>query len=127
MIHTASCHCGAVVVEVEAPPDIEVLECNCSMCARVGFLHLIVARDRFRLARGADMLTNYTFNTGVARHTFCKVCGVKPFYVPRSNPDGFSVNARCLDRSTVRSMKVLPFDGQNWESSAGALAPLSKE
>ena len=127
MIHTAACHCGAVVVEVEAPPDIEAYECNCSMCERVGFLHLIVPKERLRLVRGADMLTTYTFNTGVARHTFCKVCGVKPFYVPRSNPDGFSVNARCLVKATVRSLKVLPFDGRNWEQAAGAVAHLSKE
>jgi hypothetical protein len=127
MIHTAACHCGAVVVEVEAPPDIEAYECNCSMCERVGFLHLIVPKEHFRLVRGAEMLTTYTFNTGVAKHTFCKVCGVKPFYVPRSNPDGYSVNARCLDQATVRSLKVLPFDGRNWEMAAGAVAHLSKE
>lgn len=126
MIHTASCHCGAVVVEVEAPPDIEAYECNCSMCDRTGFLHLIVPKERFRLVSGADMLTTYTFNTGVAKHTFCKVCGVKPFYVPRSNPDGFSVNARCLDQATVRSLTILPFDGKNWEHAAGAVAHLSK-
>lgn len=127
MIHTATCHCGAVAAEVEAPADIEVVECNCSMCERVGFLHLIVPRNRFRILRGTDMITTYTFNTGVAKHMFCKICGVKPFYVPRSNPDGFSVNARCLDRSTVRSMRVKPFDGRNWEQSAGAVAHLSKE
>ncbi len=127
MIHTASCHCGAVVVEVEAPPDIEAYECNCSICERTGFLHLIVPKERFRLISGADMLTTYTFNTGVAKHTFCKVCGVKAFYVPRSNPDGFSVNVHCLDPATVRSLKVLPFDGRNWEQAAGVVAHLSKE
>lgn len=127
MIHTASCHCGAVVVEVDAPPDIEAYSCNCSMCDRTGFLHLIVPKERFRLVRGADMLTTYTFNTGVAKHSFCRVCGVKPFYVPRSNPDGFSVNVRCLDQATVRSLKVLPFDGKNWEQASGAVAHLSKE
>lgn len=127
MIHTATCHCGAVAAEVEAQPDLEVIECNCSMCERVGFLHLIVPKSRFRIVRGADMITTYTFNTGVAKHMFCKICGVKPFYVPRSNPDGFSVNARCLDRATVRSMSVKPFDGRNWEQAAGAVTHLSKE
>ncbi len=118
MIHHGSCHCGAVLVEVEAPADIEAYECNCSMCERVGFLHLIVPAQRFRLVQGRDHLTTYTFNTGVAKHTFCKVCGVKVFYVPRSNPDGFSVNVRCLDGSTITSVRVLPFDGRNWESAA---------
>jgi hypothetical protein len=126
LIHTGSCHCGAVVVEVDGPEDIEAYECNCSMCERTGFLHLIVPASRFRLVRGQESLTTYTFNTGVAKHRFCRVCGVRPFYVPRSNPDGFSVNVRCLDRSTVRSVKVLPFDGQNWEAASAALAHLSK-
>ena len=126
MIHTASCHCGAVVVEVEAPEDIEAYECNCSLCERVGYLHLIVPAHRFRLVQGQEVLTKYTFNTGVAQHLFCKVCGVKPFYVPRSNPDGFSVNVRCMDRSRIRSLKVLPFDGKNWEASSAAVAHLSE-
>ena len=127
MIHTGSCHCGAVRLEVEAPPDIEAYECNCSLCRRTSFLHLIVPASRFRLMSGADILTTYTFNTGAAKHLFCRICGVKAFYVPRSNPDGFSVNVRCLDQATVRSLQVLPFDGANWEASAAALANLSKE
>ena len=126
MLYTASCHCGAVVVEVEAPEDIEAYECNCSPCERVGYLHLIVPASRFRLVQGHDALTRYTFNTGVAQHLFCKVCGVKTHYVPRSNPDGFSVNVRCMDRSRIRSLKVLPFDGKNWEASSAALAHLSE-
>ena len=127
MIHTGSCHCGAVRLEVEAPPDIEAYECNCSLCRRTGFLHLIVPASRFRLISGADMLTTYTFNTRTAKHLFCRICGVKAFYVPRSNPDGFSVNVRCLDQATVCSLEVLPFDGENWEASSAALENLSKE
>ena len=126
MIHSGSCHCGAVQIEVDAPADLQVHECNCSMCERVGYLHLIVPARQFRLVRGAEWLTTYTFNTGVAKHLFCKRCGVKAFYVPRSNPDGFSVNVRCLDRATVQSVTVLPFDGRNWEAHSGDLASLSK-
>jgi len=114
------------VIEVDAPEDLEVYECNCSLCARTGFLHLIVPAARLRLVSGSDALTTYTFNTGIAKHMFCKVCGARPFYIPRSNPDGFSVNLRCLDRTTIRSVKVLPFDGENWEASVAALAHLSK-
>ena len=114
------------MIEVEAPEDLEVYECNCSLCERTGFLHLIVPAARFRLVSGRDALTTYTFNTGVAKHMFCKVCGVRAFYVPRSNPDGFSVNLRCLDRAMIRSVKVLAFDGQNWEASAAALTHLSE-
>jgi hypothetical protein len=92
-----------------------------------GFLHLIVPASRFVLLRGSEALTTYTFNTGTARHLFCRRCGIKSFYVPRSNPDGFSVNARCLDPTTIATLIVEPFDGQNWESSADALRELSRE
>ena len=116
--HRGGCHCGRVRFEVDAPADIEVSDCNCSMCARVGgFLHLIVPRERFRLLAGADVLATYTFNTGIAKHTFCAVCGVKALYVPRSDPKGVSVSARCLEAGTVASMRVTPFDGQHWEDA----------
>ena len=118
--HAGGCHCGRVRFEVEAAARIEVAECNCSMCAKVGYLHLIVAADRFRLLAGRDELATYTFNTGVARHYFCKHCGVKSFYIPRSHPDGVSVNARCLDGGTVESMTVLPYDGRNWDAARAA-------
>jgi hypothetical protein len=121
--HRGGCHCGRVRFEVMAPAEIEVSECNCSMCARVGgFQHLIVPRDRFRLLQGADVLTTYTFNTGVAKHTFCSVCGIKSFYTPRSHPDGISVSARCLDSGTVASIRVTTFDGQHWEETTARRA-----
>ncbi|MFZ5608601.1 MAG: GFA family protein [Pseudomonadota bacterium] len=125
--HQGSCHCGAVRFEVAAPRRVTVQECNCSMCARLGFLHLIVPRSRFRLLAGAEMLSEYRFNTGTARHLFCKTCGVKGFYVPRSNPDGWSVNLRCLDRAGFEAIVIEPFDGQNWEAHGAALAQLSKD
>lgn len=126
MRHTGSCHCGAVVVEVEAPEQLEAYECNCSMCRRTGFLHLIVAASALRIIRGMDALAIYTFNTGVAQHYFCKVCGCRPYYVPRSNPDGFSVNVRCLNESTIRSVTVKSFDGKHWEEHAQNIAHLSR-
>jgi hypothetical protein len=113
--HSGGCHCGKVRFEVFAPAAIEVLDCNCSICAKCGYLHLIVPRDRFRLLCGAEQLHDYRFNTGTAQHLFCTDCGIKSFYVPRSHPDGYSVNARCLDPGTVTSMRVTPFDGQQWE------------
>ena len=114
MKYTGSCHCGGIKFEVEGDFQ-EGLECNCSMCSRTGYLHLIVTADRFRITQGRDALTTYTFNTGTAKHLFCGTCGIKPFYVPRSHPDGFSVNARCIDSPTVTGMKVNPVDGRNWE------------
>ena len=84
MLYRGSCHCGAVAFEVEAPEKLEAENCNCSICSKAGFLHLIVPRSRFTLLCGQDSLVTYTFNTGVAKHYFCKVCGIKPFYVPVS-------------------------------------------
>lgn len=124
VVHRGGCHCGAVRFEVDAPAALEALECNCSMCAKTAFLHLIVPESRFRLVAGADALSEYTFNTGVAKHLFCRHCGVKSFYRPRSNPDCWSVNARCLDAGTVVGLTVAPFDGRNWEQ-AGDLTHLS--
>ena len=125
--HRGGCHCGAVAFEVEAAARLVVQECNCSICTASGYWHLIVPGARFRLLRGREALSDYTFGTGVARHLFCRTCGVKSFYVPRSNPDGYSVNARCLDRSTVEAITVQPFVGRNWEAAAGALRHLSEE
>lgn len=122
------CHCGAVRFEVETPGTIEVEDCNCSMCARTGFLHIIVPKTRFRLLSGAEKIITYTFNTGVAQHLFCGVCGVKAFYVPRSNPDGYSVNLRCLDDPRdFDEVRIVNFDGRgDWEAQAQALAWKSK-
>jgi hypothetical protein len=119
--HTGGCHCGRVRIEVDAPAEIEAVDCNCSMCRRTGYLHLIVEAKDFRLVSGADALTEYRFNTGTARHLFCSVCGIKSFYVPRSHPDGWSVNVRCLDPSTLRAVAVRPFDGAHWEQSIDGL------
>ncbi|HJY78641.1 MAG TPA: GFA family protein [Burkholderiales bacterium] len=120
LTHRGGCHCGRVRFEVVAPARVEVIECNCSMCARSGYLHLVVPKERFKLLSGAEVLTTYTFNTGTARHLFCSVCGVKSFYVPRSHPDGYSVNARCVDEGTIEDMAIVRKDGRNWEKTYGA-------
>ena len=125
-IHKGGCHCGRIRFEVEAPEDLEVNECNCSICRMSGHLHLIVRKEAFRLVKGQDDITKYQFNTGVAEHYFCANCGVKSFYVPRSNPDGYSVNARCLDPGTMKSLTVDTFDGRNWEEHAHTLRHLTE-
>ena len=125
--HRGSCHCGRVRFEVDAPVAIDVLECNCSICRMTGYLHLVVPAARFRLLCGDDVLTEYRFNTGTARHRFCRYCGIKGFYIPRSHPDGVSVNARCLEPGTMASMRVVPFDDGNREAETVALSHLSRE
>ena len=123
--HKGSCHCGAVRFEIDAPAAIEAARCNCSICLMTGFLHLFVAHKHFRLLQGEEAITTYTFNTGVAKHLFCKHCGIKSFYVPRSHPDGYSVNVLCLDPATIESVTETPFDGRNWEQNIAELSPLS--
>ena len=124
MIHKGGCHCGAVRFEVEAPEDLEVTECNCSICSKSGYLHLIVPKSKFRLLSGESNLQTYTFDTHEAKHMFCKICGIKSFYIPRSHPDGISVNVRCLDDSTIKSVKNEQFDGKNWEANIHKLKSL---
>jgi len=113
--HKGGCHCGRVRFEVVARARITVSECNCSICSKSGYLHLVVPAARFKLLSGGDSLSTYTFNTRTAKHLFCSVCGIKSFYVPRSHPDGFSVNARCLDPGTVQEMSVRQTNGREWE------------
>ena len=121
MIATGGCHCGAVRFQVEAELPRELERCNCSVCSKSGYLHLIVPNQQFTLFQGEENLTTYTFNSRVAKHYFCKTCGIKPFYIPRSNPDGMDVNVNCLDEVPTQ-VELVEFDGGNWEENAHKLA-----
>jgi hypothetical protein len=114
--YDGGCHCGRVRFRVTADLG-QALECNCSICAKKGFLHLIVPPQQFTLLRGDDELATYTFNTGIAKHTFCRTCGIHPFYVPRSDPDKIDVNVRCLDGVDLAALRPQAFDGRNWEDA----------
>jgi hypothetical protein len=120
--YVGGCHCGRVRFRVTADLS-RVTYCNCSMCAKKGFLHLVVARERFEILGGKDALTTYQFNTRVAKHTFCSVCGIHPFYVPRSDPDKIDVNVRCLDGIDLKALDVKEFDGQHWEEAMAGRVP----
>lgn len=113
------CHCGAVRFEVELPDPLVALDCNCSICRKKGFLHVIVEKGAFNLLSGAEVLSTYTFGTHAAKHHFCSVCGVHGFYVPRSHPDGIDVNVRALD--AIPEHRVEVFDGDNWEDNVDAI------
>ena len=114
--HGGGCHCGRVRFEVIAPKSLRVSECNCSICSKAGYLHLVVPAAQFKLLSGSDALQTYSFNTHTAKHLFCSVCGIKSFYVPRSHPDGISVNARCIDSETIEELTVTPLNGREWEA-----------
>jgi len=112
---TGGCHCGRVRFVVTLR-RFRMSECNCSLCTKKGFLHLIIDKSDLEIVAGREALSTYTFNTHVARHHFCSTCGIHPFYVPRSHPDGYSVNARCLEDVRLAWFELLYFDGQNWEA-----------
>ncbi len=124
--HRGGCHCRRVLFEADAPAVIDALDCNCSICRMSGFRHLIVPASRFRLLSGGDVLGEYTFNTGTAKHYFCRHCGIKSFYVPRSHPDGIDVNVHCLDPATIASVHVAVFDDADREAATEAIAHLSR-
>ena len=123
---SGGCHCGAVRFEAEVPNAVEVHDCNCSICAKTGFLHLIVPHRDFRLLGDRAALLSYRFGTGAAEHLFCATCGIKSFYQPRSHPGAWSVNYRALDEGHALDAAIVPFNGRNWEAARAALAAHEK-
>jgi hypothetical protein len=119
-VFTGGCHCGRVRFRVRATV-LEALDCNCSICTKKGFLHLIVTGDAFEILSGEADLQTYSFNTGVAKHTFCRTCGVHAFYTARSHPDGVDVNVRCLDDDAAARFTIVPFEGREWEKNVATL------
>jgi len=121
MVHQGGCHCGAVRFEFDAPEKVDVTDCNCSMCAMTGYEHVFVSHTDLRFLTGEDQLTEYRFNTGQAVHMFCKICGIKPLYRPRSHPESWSVNLRCVEGKTLEVLRRIEFDGRDWEGNIAGL------
>lgn len=117
MKHKASCHCGAVKIVFEAPKSLEMLLCNCSICDVLGFQHVMVPKEDVSILSGKDQITTYTFGSHIAKHMFCHICGVKPLYQPRSHPENYSINFRCIQGGTLSISNTIEFDGQNWEDN----------
>ncbi|KAI9297051.1 DUF636-domain-containing protein [Neoconidiobolus thromboides FSU 785] len=124
VLYKGSCHCGIIKFEVEAGEELTIIDCNCSICFKKGFQHLIVSKDKLKINSDMELLSLYTFNTHIAKHYFCKKCGICPFYIPRSNPDGFDINYRCIDEPKPKKVVFEPYDGNNWEQQP-SLAHLS--
>ena len=121
VLHKGGCHCGAVAFEFDAPASVKVTDCNCSMCNMTGYAHVFVLKSDLRFLSGEAHLTEYRFNTGQAVHMFCQTCGIKPLYRPRSHPDAWSVNLRCVEAGTLTPAKRISFDGHDWEGNIDAL------
>lgn len=121
------CHCGAVQFEAETTERPELLDCNCSVCSMTGYLHLTVPHEDFELISGKDALTSYKFGTRNADHLFCKICGVKSFYQPRSHPDSWSINFNCIQPNSLIQPEIVTLDGQNWEEAVAKLRSKSMD
>ncbi|RMF23655.1 MAG: GFA family protein [Cyanobacteria bacterium J083] len=114
--YSGGCHCGAVRFIVRLD-HLQTIKCNCSICRKKGYLHLIVKAENFQLLKGKEILNTYTFNTGIAKHTFCSICGIHSFYHPRSHPACIDINVNCLDQDILSEVEVKNFDGKNWENN----------
>ena len=115
--HLGSCHCKQIQFEVKGKKNIKVLDCSCSICSILNYKHYIVDKSQFKLVKGKKYLSTYTFNTNVAKHLFCKNCGIKSFYIPRSHPDSISVNLNCIHSKTINKVKIIKFDGKHWKKN----------
>ena len=115
------CHCRAVRFRAEADARPKMLRCNCSICSATGYLHLFIPHERFQLQSGEDDLTSYRFGSGEAEHLFCRICGVKSFYQPKSHPDCWSVHLACLDDASELDPEITDFDGKNWDRAKRSL------
>jgi hypothetical protein len=122
-LFSGGCHCGAVRYRIEVE-RFDAIDCNCSICTKKGFIHLIVPQSQFTLLAGSDELSTYTFNTGIAKHHFCRHCGIHSFYRPRSHPDSYDVNLRCLDDGAIDLFTIANFDGKHWEENVDRIRDL---
>ena len=122
--HLGSCHCKQIQFEVIGKNNIQVLDCSCSICSIVNYKHYVVDKSQFRLLKGKKYLSTYTFNTKVAKHMFCKICGIKSFYIPRSHPDSISINLNCINSKTINKVKIIKFDGKHWKKNINKIKSL---
>ena len=115
--HYGSCHCQKVQYKIITPKEIKLIYCNCSICVIEDYKHLIIDKIKFELITGKNNVTTYSFNTHNAKHYFCKHCGIKSFYIPRSHPNSISINFRCIKNNKLKIKKIIKFKGKNWEKN----------
>ena len=115
--HNGSCHCKQIQFKAIGSDNIEVLNCSCSICSITNYKHYLIPKKQFTLLKGKSFLSVYKFNTNFAKHYFCKKCGIKSFYIPRSHPDHISVNLNCIYSNTIKNIKTINFDGKNWKKN----------
>ena len=121
--YAGSCHCGAVQFRVAAAIT-DIYRCSCSLCRMKGALMTSVHEDAFTLLTGADKLSQYKWNTRVARHFFCSVCGIYPFHRKRAMPDHYGVNVNCLAGFDASAIKVREASGLGMTVKSGGARDL---
>jgi hypothetical protein len=109
-VHKGSCHCGAVEFEVEGAFDTGFI-CDCSLCRRKGAIMARLPQGQFRLTKGEGDLTTYQWNTKIAKHYFCKHCGIYTHHQPRTAPDMMGVNLGCIDGLDARALPLKVGEG----------------
>lgn len=122
--YQGGCHCRQIRFEfslIESLENTEIIQCNCSMCEKLGYLHIIIQKNKFKLTTDWKHLNCYQFNTKVAKHYFCNNCGIKPFYQPRSHPDCWSINARCIDSISSYNLQIKGFNGKQWSENISSI------
>jgi hypothetical protein len=106
------CHCGEVTFKFCSEESVEIWKCNCSICTLLDYQHFFVEHDDFKIIKGNEQLSEYSFGTQKAKHLFCTNCGVKSFYQPRSHPDSYSINLKCVE-APPKIKNTVYFDGKN--------------
>jgi len=121
--HLLRCHCGAVVLRLHLPDGVvSPRRCDCSMCRRRGAIVASVKLAGLEIVQGHDALRLYQFNTHVARHHFCGVCGIYTQHQRRSSPDEYGYNVGCLDGINPFDIGQVPVnDGVNHPADAKRL------
>ena len=112
-----SCHCGEVEIQIDLKKNIDkLMRCNCSMCKRKGTMVTIISKEDLKVIKGHDKIKTYQFNTKVAKHYFCSVCGTHTHNLRRSDPNTFGINVGCIDEidpNTLFKLKTFINDGRN--------------
>ena len=114
--YIGGCHCGEIKFSFHSEESVQIWKCNCSICEMLDYDHLFIKHDLLKIISGRELIQEYVFKTETAKHLFCKLCGIKSFYQPRSHPDVFSVNLKCVD-NPPKVREVVQFDGLNFEES----------
>ena len=114
--YLGGCHCKKVLFEFTSLIKVKLIKCNCTICKPLRYLHLIIPHKDFKLISNIKNIQIYQFGTKKAKHFFCKFCGVKSFYQPRSHQNAYSINYNSI-KDPPKINQIIKFDGSNFEKN----------